>query len=148
MLYLSRIEFNGSFMRFVIAFCVVFVAVSLFVSLQCTAKARAQQTSVATSPFLMERVKNNDWMLIDVRSPKAFSNGHIPGAINMPHERINDYLSELEQHKGKPIIIYCQSGQKAHIAMKMLEEMDFSEVMHFEGDMLGWNEIGATIDRM
>ena len=32
--------------------------------------------------------------------------------------------------------------------MKMLEEMDFSEVMHFEGDMLGWNEIGATIDRM
>lgn len=32
--------------------------------------------------------------------------------------------------------------------MKMFEEMDFSEVMYFEGDMLGWNEIGVMIDRM
>jgi len=30
----------------------------------------------------------------------------------------------------------------------MLEKMNFSEVIHFEGDMLGWNGTGATIDRM
>ena len=135
-------------MRIVVTACIVIIAISLFVSLQCTAKARAQHTPVVKSPFLMERIKNNDWMLIDVRSPQAYANGHIPGAINMPHEKINDYLSELEQHKNKPIIIYCQRDKEAHIAMKMLEKMNVSEVIHFEGDMLGWNGTGATIDRM
>jgi rhodanese-related sulfurtransferase len=119
----------------------------LFVSLQCTAKATAQ-ASVAASPYLIERVANNDWLLIDVRSPQEFADGHIPGAVNMPHENINDYLSELEGHKNKPIIIYCRSGRRAKLAMKVLEELDFSEVMHLEGDMLGWSAAGMTVDRM
>jgi len=32
--------------------------------------------------------------------------------------------------------------------MKVLEELDFSEVMHLEGDMLGWSAAGMTVDRM
>ena len=68
--------------------------------------------------------------------------------INMPQENINDYLTELEGHKDKPIIIYCQSGTQAKLAMKFLKDLDFSEVMHLEGDMLGWNASQMPIDRM
>lgn len=96
----------------------------------------------------MERVANNDWLLIDVRSPQEFADGHIPGTVNMPHENINDYISELEGHKDKPIIIYCQSGRRAKLAMKVLQKLDFSEVMHLEGDMLGWTAAGMAVDRM
>ena len=136
-------------MRIVVAVFLVVVGIALFVSLQCTAKATSQsQESVAASPYLIERVANNDWLLIDVRSPKEFADGHIPGAVNMPHENINDYLSELEGHKDKPIIIYCRSGRRAKLAMKVLEDLDFSEVMHLEGDMLGWSAAGMTVDRM
>ena len=134
-------------MRIVVAGFLVVISVALFVSLQCTAKATAQ-ASVAASPYLIERVANNDWLLIDVRSPQEFADGHIPGAVNMPHENINDYLSELEGHRNKPIIIYCRSGRRAKLAMKVLEELDFSEVMHLEGDMLGWSAAGMTVDRM
>ncbi|WP_394221543.1 rhodanese-like domain-containing protein [Alteromonas gracilis] len=134
-------------MRFVVAGFLVLVSVALFVSLQCTAKATAHD-SVAASPYLIERVANNDWLLIDVRSPKEFAEGHIPGAVNMPHENINDYLNELEDHKNKPIIIYCRSGRRAKLAMKALEDLDFSEVMHLEGDMLGWSAAGITVDSM
>ena len=134
-------------MRIVVAGFLVVISVALFVSLQCTAKATAQ-SSVAASPYLIERVANNEWLLIDVRSPQEFADGHIPGAVNMPHENINDYLSELENHKNKPIIIYCRSGRRAKLAMKVLEEADFSEVMHLEGDMLGWSAAGMTEDRM
>ncbi|AMJ75499.1 MULTISPECIES: rhodanese-like domain-containing protein [Alteromonas] len=134
-------------MRIVLVTFLCVVAITLFVSLQCTAKATSQG-SVAASPYLIERVKNNDWMLIDVRSPSDFADGHIPGAINMPQENINDYLTELEGHKDKPIIIYCQSGTQAKLAMKFLKDLDFSEVMHLEGDMLGWNASQMPIDRM
>ncbi len=134
-------------MKVVVAGLFIVVSIVTFVSLQCSAKATAQ-SSVAASPYLIERVANNEWLLIDVRSPQEFADGHIPGAVNMPHDSINDYIADLEGHKDKPIIIYCRSGRRAQLAMKVLQDMDFSEVMHLEGDMLGWSAAGLTIDRM
>lgn len=134
-------------MKVVVVGLFIVVSIVTFVSLQCSAKATAQ-SSIAASPYLIERVANNEWLLIDVRSPQEFADGHIPGAVNMPHDSINDYIADLEGHKDKPIIIYCRSGRRAQLAMKVLQDMDFSEVMHLEGDMLGWSAAGLTIDRM
>ena len=122
-------------------------SIVLFVTLHYSAKA-SSHASVAASPYLIERVANNDWLLIDVRSPQEFAQGHIPGAVNIPHENINAYLNELEDHKDKPIIIYCRSGRRAKLAMKVLQKLDFSEVRHLEGDMLGWNAAGMAVNRM
>lgn len=134
-------------MRLVVTGFLVAVGIALFLSLQFTAKATTQK-EVEASPYLLERVASNDWLLIDVRSPEEYADGHIPGAINMPHENINGYLSELEQHKNKPIIIYCRSGRRAKLAMKVLQEHDFTDVMHLEGDILGWNEAGLALKQM
>ncbi len=134
-------------MRLVVTGFLVAVGIALFLSLQFTAKATTQK-EVEASPYLLERVASNDWLLIDVRSPEEYADGHIPGAINMPHENINGYLSELEQHKNKPIIIYCRSGRRAKLAMKVLQEHDFTDVMHLEGDILGWNEAGLALEQM
>lgn len=134
-------------MRLVVTGFLVAVGIALFLSLQFTAKATTQK-EVEASPYLLERVASNDWLLIDVRSPEEYADGHIPGAINMPHENINSYLSELEQHKNKPIIIYCRSGRRAKLAMKVLQEHDFTDVMHLEGDILGWNEAGLALEQM
>ncbi|APE06834.1 sulfurtransferase [Alteromonas sp. RW2A1] len=134
-------------MRLVVTGFLVAVGIALFLSLQFTAKATTQK-EVEASPYLLERVASNDWLLIDVRSPEEYADGHIPGAINMPHENINGYLSKLEQHKNKPIIIYCRSGRRAKLAMKVLQEHDFTDVMHLEGDILGWNEAGLALEQM
>lgn len=134
-------------MRLVVTGFLVAVGIALFLSLQFTAKATTQK-EVEASPYLLERVASNDWLLIDVRSPEEYADGHIPGAINMPHENIDGYLSELEQHKNKPIIIYCRSGRRAKLAMKVLQEHDFTDVMHLEGDILGWNEAGLALEQM
>lgn len=134
-------------MRIITAIFFVSVAVAIFASLQYTAKATTQP-SIQSSPYLIERVKNNDWMLIDVRSPEEFAEGHIPGAVNMPYDAIDDYINELEGNKEKTIIVYCRSGRRAKLAMKVLEALEFSEVMHLEGDMLGWSAAGLPVDRM
>jgi rhodanese-related sulfurtransferase len=134
-------------MRLVVTGFLVAVGIALFLSLQFTAKATTQK-EVEASPYLLERLASNDRLLIDVRSPEEYADGHIPGAINMPHENINGYLSKLEQHKNKPIIIYCRSGRRAKLAMKVLQEHDFTDVMHLEGDILGWNEAGLALEQM
>jgi len=134
-------------MRIVLAVFLSIAAIALFVSLQCTAKA-ISPSSIAASPYLIERVKNNEWLLIDVRPADDFKQGHIPGAINMPHENIDDYLTQLSDYKDKPIVIYCRSGNKSKLTIKMLQNLDFSDVMHLEGDMLGWSASRLPIERM
>lgn len=133
-------------MRTVFTVLLLAAAIGLFVSLQCT--AASSSPSIEASPYLIERVKSNDWMLIDVRPIEDFKQGHIPGAVNMPYENIDEYLSALDEHKNKPIIIYCQSGRKAKLTIKMLQALDFPDVMHLEGDMLGWNASHMPIERM
>ncbi|WP_420933756.1 rhodanese-like domain-containing protein [Alteromonas sp. A081] len=134
-------------MRLVVTGFLLAVGIALFLSLQLTAKATTYR-DIEASPFLLERIASNDWLLIDVRSPEEYANGHIPGAINIPHKSIDEYISELQEHKDKPIILYCHSGRRARLAMKVLQEHDFTDVMHLEGDMLGWNEAGYAVEKM
>ena len=104
--------------------------------------------SVQATPFMLEKVKADEWLLIDVRTPQEYADGHIPGALNMPHEAIGDYVEQLNDAKDKPIIIYCRSGRRAQIAMQMLEQKQFTGISHLEGDMLGWTEAGLPVERM
>lgn len=134
-------------MRFVVTGCLIAMGIALFLSLQFTAKATTYR-DIEASPLLLERVASKDWLLIDVRSPEEYASGHIPGAINIPHKSIVNYLSELQEHKDKPIILYCRSGRRAKLAMRVLQEHDFTDVMHLEGDILGWNEAGYAVEKM
>lgn len=115
--------------------------------LQCDAVAK-QPVSVEASPYLIERVKNEEWLLIDVRSEEEYNEGHIPGAVNMPHDQIQSYLDELEGWQDKPVIVYCRSGRRAQLAMKQLSELKFTSLRALEGDMLGWNESGLPVSAM
>lgn len=104
--------------------------------------------SIAATPYLLEKVKADEWLLIDVRSPQEYAESHIPGAINMPHEEIDDYIEQLSDARDKPIIIYCRSGRRASIAMQMLEAKQFTDINHLEGDMLGWTAAGLPVNKL
>lgn len=134
-------------MKFSIARVFTLCCIILLFSLESLAQENTL-ASLSPSPYLMERVANEEWILIDVRTPEEFAEGHIPGAINIPHDEIGNYLAELEMHKGKPIIVYCRSGRRAKLAMKVLTERSFPEVRHLEGDILGWSSAGLPLESM
>ena len=52
-------------------------------------------------------------LVLDVRSAKEYSDGHIAGAINISHNTIEDNLSQLAQYKDKTVVVYCRSGRRA-----------------------------------
>lgn len=134
-------------MRLVAIVMAAAIALVLFTSVQCTASADTPQ-SVTASPFLLERVKNNEWLLLDVRSEEEYRQGHIPGAINVPHDNIDRYLASIDNYKNKPVIVYCKSGRRAKLAMKRLQAKQFNNVMHLEGDMLGWGETNLPVEKL
>jgi rhodanese-related sulfurtransferase len=58
--------------------------------------------------------------LVDVRTSDEFTNGHIPGAINIPVDGIRERHSELDASN---VIVHCQGGQRGHTAATLLHEL-------------------------
>lgn len=72
-------------------------------------------------------------LIIDVRTPQEYSQGHYPNAINIPHTVIGEHLESLKEYKDKPIIVYCRTGRRSGIAKKILEEAGFKKVYNAGG---------------
>lgn len=74
--------------------------------------------------------------LIDVRSPADFSKKHLPGAINLPLEKLNQHLDELRDQR---VVLYCQRGILSQLAARTLKRKGCSEVYNL-GAMSRWQE--------
>jgi rhodanese-related sulfurtransferase len=65
-----------------------------------------------------------DPLLLDVRTPREFADGHIPGAVNVPVDDLRGRLGELP--KGRPVVAYCQVGQRGYLATRILMQAGFA----------------------
>lgn len=83
---------------------------------------------------------HNHWLILDVRTPKEYQDGHIAKAINIPFDQIAGELNKLKLHQKKTIVVYCRSGRRAAIAATELRQNGFTDVRHLKGDMLLWQE--------
>jgi phage shock protein E len=105
----------------------------------------AEITDISAQQLLS--TDTSDWLIVDVRSPDEYAMGHVPGAINISHLDIEPYLQQLSPFKDKTVVLYCRSGKRAAIAANILLEHDFSQLKHLQGDMLGWQKDGLTIEK-
>jgi rhodanese-related sulfurtransferase len=63
-------------------------------------------------------------LLLDVRTPKEFADGHIPGAINLPIDELRSRIDELPRNR--PIAAYCEVGQRGYLATRILMQTAFN----------------------
>ncbi len=75
-------------------------------------------------------------LLVDVRSPQEFAQGHIEGAQNMPLQRLSQDL-EASAARGRPIVVYCRSGMRSRLAAQRLRQAGFAQV-HDLGPASAW----------
>lgn len=66
-------------------------------------------------------------LLVDVRSPAEFKSGHVPGAVNIPLQRIGQ-ATELAAHRDATIHLICQSGARSGRAQSLLARQGFSTI--------------------
>jgi rhodanese-related sulfurtransferase len=86
-------------------------------------------------------------MVLDVRTPEEYAEGHVPGAINISHDELPERLDEVASARDTGVIVYCRSGRRAGIAEELLLAQGFNNVQHLEGDMIAWLEADRPIDR-
>ena len=101
-----------------------------------------------TARALAEQIQNSQAPLIlDVRSEAEYAGGHIPGALNIPHDQLAERLSEIDVAKTEEIVVHCQSGHRARIAEEALIKAGYSNIRDLDGHMNGWKNAGYPIER-
>jgi sulfur-carrier protein adenylyltransferase/sulfurtransferase len=75
--------------------------------------------------------------VLDVRQPREYQTGHIPGAKLIPLTDLSDRLHELDPTK--PTIVYCAVGGRSRVAAQMLGGKGFEEIYNLTGGIKAWN---------
>jgi phage shock protein E len=89
----------------------------------------------------------NSLIIVDVRTPAEFQQGHVPNAINVPLSEIIKRPNVLASSMGKPIVLYCRTGYRANKAAEALHINGYLNLQHLEGDMQGWVKSGLAIEK-
>lgn len=98
--------------------------------------------SAEEARILLDR--NPDTLLLDVRQPEEYKQGHIPGAMLLPLPDLPDKLEELNVSKG--IVTYCRLGRRSLAAAQLIADELDSEVYTIDGGIMAWNGLVATGD--
>jgi len=97
------------------------------------ADAAAEEAGYSSPEQLKELIDEQSvpHVLIDVRTPQEFDQGHIPTAVNIPVDEIGADPPDVP--KDQLIIVYCRSGNRSARAARILEDAGFTEVVDFGG---------------
>jgi phage shock protein E len=69
-------------------------------------------------------------MLVDVRTNTEYSDEHLPHAINMPHDRIEELLPQRVHDKRQPLLLHCHSGMRSSMARRKLTKLGYTRVFN------------------
>ena len=118
--------------------------------------ADAYLSSLAANDFfdviaddVHERMKSGkkDFVVVDGRVPKdkKYDLGHLPGALNIPHDEIARRWTALNARRDQEIVLYCHSGRRAGLAQQALEKLDFSHTRLLDGSIQAWQAAGLPL---
>jgi NADPH-dependent 2,4-dienoyl-CoA reductase/sulfur reductase-like enzyme/rhodanese-related sulfurtransferase len=72
-------------------------------------------------------------VLLDVRTPREFASGHLAGALNIPHTQLRDRIDEVPP--GRPVLVYCASGFRSYLALRVLQQRGWEDVRSLSGGL-------------
>jgi len=102
--------------------------------------------SVSTTEAI-RLINREDAQVIDVRSQGDYRQSHIIDAKNVPSAQLDERMKDLSQHKSKPIIVYCASGDQASRVRDTLAERGFEKVYYLKGGLGAWQTAGLPLAR-
>jgi rhodanese-related sulfurtransferase len=90
-------------------------------------------------------INREDAIVLDVREQQEFTRGHIPNSRHIPLDQIDKRADELDRFKNRPIIVNCQSGNRAYAACGALRKRGFEKVFNLQGGVAAWEQAGLPL---
>ena len=104
----------------------------------------AAASSLAAADFAAA-AKLPDTVLLDVRTPAEFAEGHLPGAVNIDVESPDfaQQISGLDQSKA--YAVYCRSANRSKVAMTAMQQAGFTQLYDLAGGINAWKSAGGEV---
>ncbi|WP_028863843.1 rhodanese-like domain-containing protein [Psychromonas aquimarina] len=113
--------------------------------LLCSLFAQSKVMQIEPSALLEQIKKQQAPILLDVRTAREFTQGHIQGAVNIPYDQLLNQMQKIKDYKEQEIVIYCRSGRRAQVAADILKNKGFKHLSDLDGHMLLWQELNYPL---
>jgi rhodanese-related sulfurtransferase len=97
--------------------------------------------------LIQQRSGRSDFVILDVRTPAEFTEGHIRGAINLDISapELERRLGALD--RGKSYLVYCRTGNRSLRAVQAMERLGFRTVYHMNQGIVAWQQKKLPLSR-
>ena len=111
--------------------------------------AEARQVVPEEGPAALQRRMNSGEkvVVIDVRDPDEFRDGHIEGSANISRGFLEFRIGTAVTDPATPIVLYCQTGLRSVLAAKALRELGYATVINLQGGYQKWVQSGLAVVR-
>ncbi len=121
----------------------------IILSLVAAACGTATQTGVVQvstdDAYAITSAPPADLVVLDVRTPEEFSEGHLTNAVNVDFYA-DDFAGNLAAlDKDVPYVLYCRSGNRSGTTAEQMRSLGFSEVYEIDGGILSWIDDGLPL---
>lgn len=86
-------------------------------------------------------------VVLDVREDGEVKGGKIKGARHIPLGQLKNRLTELEQAKEKPVLVYCRSGSRSAHACHLMTKAGFQDVSNLAGGIMAWESANLPVSK-
>lgn len=115
---------------------IAIVLILLLVVVGCKANlSRSGEVDVSIDDAL-KMWQNKEAVIIDIRTPEEYKDGHIPGVALIPLDQLDTRMNEVP--KDKKVLIICRSGNRSAKGTSLLRKNGFDNVYNVTGGMLAW----------
>ena len=97
--------------------------------------------------LLKERAGKADFVIVDVRTPEEFAEGHIDGAVNLDVQA-RDFEKKLRVlDRKKSYLVYCRTGNRSRKATVAMEALGFRSIFHMNEGIVRWKQQSLPLTR-
>ena len=92
-------------------------------------------------------INRQNAVLLDVRDAKEYAAGHLPNAMHVPLSDLPGRGSEFAKLTSRPVIAYCDRGQRSRAAGSALAKLGFTDIYQLTGGFRAWKDAGLPVEK-
>lgn len=103
--------------------------------------------NISQQDLLKQLQAGSPLLVLDVRTPGEYREGHVPGAVNISVFDFRSRFEQLDPPKDKPIVVICEHGPRSSFAGFMLKSAGYANVLELDGAMHAWKKNNLPLEK-
>lgn len=114
---------------------VLYILATIVMMAACSQKIGYNSVNAVKFASIIQKTSNIQ--IVDVRTPQEYSEGHLPGAVNIDVNGANFEEQINKLNKNVPVAVYCRSGRRSKLAADQLVNSGYT-VTELDGGIISW----------